>query len=305
MTNNSVISYAIALLSHYGFELRGYTAQELVNLWLERYQANWVRLGVIEALYQGRYKAISVEQILAVWARRGQPRYRFTHEFERLISRKFPKSWTTPKESHWTELSQERSLSQETLLQSEGAGSREQGVFFTSIADAAAPVGHFSLATSVQKISTEEELSEVNSQEQALSAQLETPLQVKNIASNLTETLIQSNNQLLEVATDKDVIASFQSQKSAARAKQLGDNSAMKPSVDNANFDAPCVATATAMPSENLKTGSNLIYNADWSRCQFSQLPIEQFTPPPDYSGFCLKLKAVAKHEDSKIDNGQ
>jgi predicted lipoprotein with Yx(FWY)xxD motif len=93
-TTDSAVAYAVALLSHYGFELRGYKAEELVNLWLRNYQANWVRLGVIEALYQGRYKAVSVEQILAVWARRGQPIYRFNHEFERLISRKLPQNLT-------------------------------------------------------------------------------------------------------------------------------------------------------------------------------------------------------------------
>lgn len=93
-TPDPIIAYAVALLNHYKFELRGYTAPELVNLWLRNYQANWVRLGVIEALYQGRYKAVSVEQILAVWARRGQPVFRFTHEFERLISRKLPQRLT-------------------------------------------------------------------------------------------------------------------------------------------------------------------------------------------------------------------
>lgn len=92
MTNeiDSAIVYAVELLSHYGFELRGYSATELVEFWLENYPAQWIRLAVIEALYQGRYKAISVEQILVVWGRREQPIYRFNHEFERLICRKLP-----------------------------------------------------------------------------------------------------------------------------------------------------------------------------------------------------------------------
>ncbi|NEN97963.1 MAG: hypothetical protein F6J94_25465 [Moorea sp. SIO1F2] len=112
MTNDSdlAIAYALALLSHYGFELRGYTVEELVNLWLENYPANWVRLAVIEALYQGRYKAISVEQILAVWLRRGQPIYRFNHEFERMVCRKFPQNLTAPVDSRSTTESLELSL---------------------------------------------------------------------------------------------------------------------------------------------------------------------------------------------------
>ncbi|MEQ8757346.1 MAG: hypothetical protein RID09_27995 [Coleofasciculus sp. G1-WW12-02] len=98
MTNeiDSAIFYAVELLSHYGFELRGYSATELVEFWLEEYPAQWIRLAVIEALYQGRYKAISVEQILAVWGRREQPIYRFNHEFERLICRKLPQDLNAP-----------------------------------------------------------------------------------------------------------------------------------------------------------------------------------------------------------------
>lgn len=61
----------VALLSGYGFELAGKFPQEIVLEWLEQYPAIWLRLAVIEALYLGRYKAISVEQILTGWARRG------------------------------------------------------------------------------------------------------------------------------------------------------------------------------------------------------------------------------------------
>lgn len=109
-TTDSAVAYAIALLSHYGFELRGYTAAELVSLWLRKYSAHWVRLGIIEALYQGRYKAVSVEQILAVWARRGQPIYRFNHEFERLISRKLPQNLMAPVDAASTELGRQPNL---------------------------------------------------------------------------------------------------------------------------------------------------------------------------------------------------
>ncbi|MCP2728041.1 hypothetical protein [Limnofasciculus baicalensis] len=97
MTNDSdsAIAYAVILLRHYGFELRGYTPEELVNIWLNNYQAHWIRLAVIESLYRGRYKAVSVEQILTIWLRRGQPFHRFNGEFERLISRKLPKNLTS------------------------------------------------------------------------------------------------------------------------------------------------------------------------------------------------------------------
>ncbi len=91
-SQDSAAAYAEVLLVHYSFELAGYKAEELIGQWLKNYSANWVRLAVIEALYQGRYKSISVEQILAVWSRRGRALYHFNHEFERLICRKFPQN---------------------------------------------------------------------------------------------------------------------------------------------------------------------------------------------------------------------
>lgn len=75
----------VALLLHYIFDLGGYSAREKVEYWLRLYPANWVRLAAIEALYQGRYKAISVEQILNFWQRRGQVLPHFNCEFERLV----------------------------------------------------------------------------------------------------------------------------------------------------------------------------------------------------------------------------
>lgn len=83
---------ATALLTHYSFDLSGHTASELVKRWQTEYPANWLHLAVVEALYQGRYKGISVQQILAFWQRRGQVIHHFNMEFERLICSKFPES---------------------------------------------------------------------------------------------------------------------------------------------------------------------------------------------------------------------
>ncbi len=77
----------IAILSRYNFELKGYTPEELIGEFSQLYPLEWIRLAVIEALYQGRYKAVSVESILRLWLRRGHTTYHFTHEFERLICR--------------------------------------------------------------------------------------------------------------------------------------------------------------------------------------------------------------------------
>ena len=91
---DTTADFAVALLTQYSFDLSGYTARQLVDGWLDDYPANWIYQGVIEALYQGRYKAISVAQLLAAWSRRGQILYHFNHEFERLICSKLPKKQT-------------------------------------------------------------------------------------------------------------------------------------------------------------------------------------------------------------------
>ncbi len=77
------------LLEGYCFELGGYDARQWVSLWLESYRPCWIRDAVIEALYQGRYKSVSVRQILELWQRRGQPIRHVTHDFEAAVCREF------------------------------------------------------------------------------------------------------------------------------------------------------------------------------------------------------------------------
>lgn len=89
---DTTADFAVALLIHYSFDLGGYTASQLIERWLKNYSATWVRSAVVEALYQGRYKAISIEQILAFWQRRGLALYHFNHEFERLICSNLPQT---------------------------------------------------------------------------------------------------------------------------------------------------------------------------------------------------------------------
>ncbi|PSO58910.1 MAG: hypothetical protein BRC36_16775 [Cyanobacteria bacterium QH_2_48_84] len=107
------------LIRHYSFETGGHSAEELVAQWLKDYEAGWVRLAVIEALYQGRYKAISIEQILHFWSRRGRPTFHFNHDFERLISGKPPQDFgKLPDSSHQNH----------RLLRPSGSGGTSQSV---------------------------------------------------------------------------------------------------------------------------------------------------------------------------------
>ena len=89
-TSNVTNNLAVSLLTHYSFDLGGYIASELVKRWENQYPSNWVHLAIIEALYQGRYKAVSAQQILTLWLKRNHPSYHFNMEFERLICNKLP-----------------------------------------------------------------------------------------------------------------------------------------------------------------------------------------------------------------------
>ncbi len=114
LTYDSAVSHTVALLNHYGFDMKGYTAEELIAEWLTVYTAVWIRLAALEALYQGRYKAISVEQILNCWKRRGSPNFHFNGDFERLISRNLPRHIGSSENSSPI-MEQDFSLSQDSV----------------------------------------------------------------------------------------------------------------------------------------------------------------------------------------------
>lgn len=79
------VEQAIALLEHYSFEIAGGSARSFVAYWADDLPSEWLRLAILEALYQGRYKAVSVSQILTRWERKQQPQTHFNAEFESLI----------------------------------------------------------------------------------------------------------------------------------------------------------------------------------------------------------------------------
>ena len=84
------IAETIALLEYYSFELEGQPAAVTITQWQTQYPLPWIRLAVLEALYRGRYKKISVTAILRVWQKWGQPKVKFSHEFATLICAKLP-----------------------------------------------------------------------------------------------------------------------------------------------------------------------------------------------------------------------
>ena len=84
-TDKLNLSQAIAVIQNYGFDLKGQDISDLLERWLVRFSAPWIRLAVLESLYEGRYQAISIEHLLAFWQQRGEPHANFPEEFERLV----------------------------------------------------------------------------------------------------------------------------------------------------------------------------------------------------------------------------
>ncbi|MGA1263548.1 MAG: hypothetical protein ACO331_06525 [Prochlorothrix sp.] len=79
------LSMAAALVMHYCGLSEEASWNYILDLAVD-YPAAWIRLAVIEALYQGRYKPVSVSQILAIWQRRNKPLCHFGREFESIIT---------------------------------------------------------------------------------------------------------------------------------------------------------------------------------------------------------------------------
>ncbi|MEB3161301.1 MAG: hypothetical protein VKL20_07560 [Synechocystis sp.] len=85
VTDRLNIAQAIAVLKNYGFDLKGQDLGQLLENWVDHFSSAWVRLAVLESLYEGRYQSISVDHLLTFWEQRGEPHANFPQEFERLV----------------------------------------------------------------------------------------------------------------------------------------------------------------------------------------------------------------------------
>ncbi|WP_017299584.1 hypothetical protein [Nodosilinea nodulosa] len=84
-SNSSDIEAIYQLLTTYSFDAEDYQIEAVITGWLTEFGSVWVSHAITEALYQGRYKLISIDQILKLWQRRGQPIRHFNREFESII----------------------------------------------------------------------------------------------------------------------------------------------------------------------------------------------------------------------------
>ncbi len=84
-----------ALLDSYSFDTNRCSIEVLIYDWLKNYQIEWIYLATVEALFLGRYKVVSIKQILSIWERLGSPKTHFSGDFERFIGRNLPKHSST------------------------------------------------------------------------------------------------------------------------------------------------------------------------------------------------------------------
>jgi len=251
------------LLTRYGFDLGGSTLDRLVSTWLNCYPTQWVRLAVIEALYQGRYKAISVEQILNLWQRRGKSLYRFNHEFERVICGRFS----------YTQFS---TIAPRYTAPSRTAPSR-------SVSNAVPPgasvpqVPNPALSNqSVSKSASLEPTPEVSAPQPAL-PQVETE---SNPESIVVPDPVPANDSTNETVTSSRPPVEVLSEPDTSEASSVSSQTSGSP-------------VTTFQPADDLALEPLVMLSTARSASQHQ--PIHHFVPSSQSSDFYAKLKAVAQ----------
>lgn len=80
------------LLEYYSFDLEKQAISQVVEDLVENYPTKWVIAAIIESIHQGRYKIVSVNNILLKWQLNGRPQHHFDVEFADLICSNLLKS---------------------------------------------------------------------------------------------------------------------------------------------------------------------------------------------------------------------
>lgn len=96
MITAAAIAETTALLQHYGFDLGGQETTAVLAHWQQSYPVEWLRSATLEALYRGRYKTVSVAEILRQWHKKGAAQTNFDPDFEALICSKLEQGTIAP-----------------------------------------------------------------------------------------------------------------------------------------------------------------------------------------------------------------
>jgi hypothetical protein len=78
----------LKLLQFYNFDLGDRLLAEISQAW-SNYDLSWLRSAITESMYRGRYKVISIEQIMESWQRKQEIFCKFDREFETLVWKNF------------------------------------------------------------------------------------------------------------------------------------------------------------------------------------------------------------------------
>ncbi len=318
LSKDTATADAANLLRHYSFDLDDCTIDQLFAYWLETYPANWVRLAIIEALYQGRYKAISVEQILALWKRRQQPLYHFNHEFERLVSDRFPRNLM--------ELGEEPPTTR-TILRDTGIFSfpsnpplnHSDSSEITSIPGSAAPT--------LTPSATGDELAEAAIE--AIQSPSSTPAEDATpppligssdlsatdkpvvVEKNVAQEEFFSSELTSESGAVPPTLSSLISEHSSVQAASTSETASDSKTINSVSV-LRLAGTQILIPGLGLNTPAlkpklrlhlATLYQPNWAIGFASHHPIDRFTPKATASSFYSKLRAVV-HPDEERSEG-
>ena len=280
---------ASALLQHYSFDLAGYSTDHLISGWRQTYAASWIRAAVIEALYQGRYKAVSVEQILVFWLRRGQPLRHFNHEFEHIVCNQSDRRRHRKNRSAIP-------LSEASLSTSSTKSSVEQS------RDRFNPQSYHS-----PSIKTESDLPPELKDPQLASQLPDYPASDQPSASNPSTEL---NHKLFtqKLASLGNELDSLEEpiESSPMESSNHNDNDDFEPPDNQILFDQIWQFSKRSAPSFESHHNSapdDFAEKSQISRNDISNTSIHQFRPESDLSEFYLKLRAVAQKSHNSLSN--
>ncbi|MBW4538774.1 MAG: hypothetical protein KME43_06445 [Myxacorys chilensis ATA2-1-KO14] len=296
--DKTATAHAIDLLTYYSFDLGSRTAPQLLDQWLKDYSAGWIRWAVIEALYQGRYKAVSVEQILKLWQRRKQPCYHFSYEFERLVCHKFPRNLAQSPRKAVTPVAP---FPEEATLPALPAPSLPPEVEpFRPLAwSALAEQQHDEPLYDDPIEEVELELpAPALEQDRPLAPAEALPLRSLAQVQEGMEALINQATSHLNASSEAGTKLLMEDARHRAVSSELHDASISERHVPT----APSRSQVSFEPDSSTENGVSASSTEEFLLDEAevvdeSHLPIHQFTPTPDTSDFHSKLRAVADQE--------
>jgi hypothetical protein len=286
---------AAELLTHYSFDLGGFTVERLIDYWLREYPVNWLRSALVEALYQGRYKAVSVTQILTLWKRRGQPLHHFNHEFERMVCGKFPKTLiASPESSASSRTSSRASLSNDRPASSNLVGTREtlppHPPETVTPADEAAEDDPTDAATP-ESTGVEQSKDEPSNRETPAESGTGSPIRALLPAAKSPQPPTAS-----EVPHAKP--DSTATPETSAIAESLEANRESSAAAAPSRPTDPGSADSPIQTFKPVNVGLDTTELVQWAGDRVSKHPIHQFVPATGVSNFYTKLKAVVQSRD-------